>query len=102
MNVLIVLSCAAWVLGWFICKSVTYLQGVSVSASINTLVAISVDRALAICCPMRCQITSRMCRGIILIIWAFSLLITLPWAIFFKLEHIDGYAPDVEVCCTNY
>ncbi|XP_069164482.1 neuropeptide SIFamide receptor isoform X2 [Procambarus clarkii] len=83
----------AWVLGLFVCKAMSYLQGVSVSASINTLVAISVDRALAICYPMRCQITSRTCRSIIVVIWAFSLTITLPWAIFFKLEPI----PDTDL-----
>ncbi|KAA0192441.1 hypothetical protein HAZT_HAZT007905, partial [Hyalella azteca] len=83
-------------MGLFSCKAVAYLQGVSVSASINTLVAISVDRALAICSPMRCQFTSRTCRGIILVIWTFSLVITLPWAIFFKLDNIGN--SDAQVC----
>ncbi|XP_053635992.1 neuropeptide SIFamide receptor-like [Cherax quadricarinatus] len=90
----------AWVLGLFICKAMSYLQGVSVSASINTLVAISVDRALAICYPMRCQITSRTCRSIIVVIWAFSLSITLPWAIFFKLEPIPD--TDLHVCTDKW
>jgi len=34
----------AWILGLFMCKTVSYLQGVAVSASINTLVAVSADR----------------------------------------------------------
>lgn len=34
----------AWILGLFMCKAVSYLQGVAVSASINTLVAVSADR----------------------------------------------------------
>ncbi|KAH9402188.1 Neuropeptide FF receptor 2, partial [Tyrophagus putrescentiae] len=33
-----------WVLGRLVCKAVPYLQGVSVSASVYTLVAISIDR----------------------------------------------------------
>ncbi|XP_064085803.1 neuropeptide SIFamide receptor-like [Macrobrachium nipponense] len=90
----------AWVLGLFVCKTVTYLQGVSVSASINTLVAISVDRALAICYPMKCQITSRTCRRIIVVIWVFSLTITLPWAIFFKLEPIPN--TDLKICTEKW
>ncbi|XP_063589649.1 neuropeptide SIFamide receptor-like [Penaeus indicus] len=94
------LTRTAWVLGLFICKAVTYLQGVSVSASINTLVAISVDRALAICYPMKCQITSRTCRSIIVVIWAFSLTITLPWAIFFTLHPIPD--TDIMVCTENW
>ncbi|XP_069983806.1 neuropeptide SIFamide receptor-like [Penaeus vannamei] len=97
---LIANTLSAWVLGLFICKAVTYLQGVSVSASINTLVAISVDRALAICYPMKCQITSRTCRSIIVVIWAFSLTITLPWAIFFTLHPIPD--TDIMVCTENW
>ncbi|XP_066957239.1 neuropeptide SIFamide receptor-like [Macrobrachium rosenbergii] len=90
----------AWVLGLFVCKAVSYLQGVSVSASINTLVAITLDRALAICYPMRCQITSRTCRVIIVVIWVFSLTITLPWAIVFKLEPIPE--TDLQVCTEKW
>ncbi|XP_042222755.1 neuropeptide SIFamide receptor-like [Homarus americanus] len=90
----------AWVLGLFVCKAMSYLQGVSVSASINTLVAISVDRAMAICYPMKCQITSRTCRSIIVVIWVFSLTITLPWAIFFNLEPIPE--TDLHVCTDRW
>lgn len=34
----------AYVLGQFVCKSVSYLQGVAVSASIYTMVAVTMDR----------------------------------------------------------
>lgn len=40
-----------WTLGTFICKTVSYMQGVSVSASVNTLMAISIERCVAISCP---------------------------------------------------
>ncbi|XP_042873443.1 neuropeptide SIFamide receptor-like [Penaeus japonicus] len=33
-----------WMLGWVMCKFVAYVQGVSVSASVNSLVAVSLDR----------------------------------------------------------
>ncbi|KAF4528055.1 hypothetical protein B566_EDAN012016 [Ephemera danica] len=49
---------SAWILGAVICKTVPYLQGVSVSASVHTLVAIAVERCLAICCPMRAPVMS--------------------------------------------
>ncbi|UXI21075.1 Mechanosensory protein 2 [Sarcoptes scabiei] len=42
-----------WILGRFVCKAVTYLQGVSVSASIYTLVAISIDRFYGIHQPFQ-------------------------------------------------
>jgi hypothetical protein len=82
-------------MGWVICKTVPYLQGVSVSASINTLVAISVERCLAICYPLKWQMTSRACRIVVVVIWTFSLIITLPWAIFFGLHPLEG--SDVQV-----
>ena len=92
---------AAWIMGWVICKTVSYLQGVSVSASVNTLVAISVERCLAICYPLKWQMTSRACRVVVVVIWTFSLIITLPWAIFFGLHPLEG--SDVQVgsfdCC---
>lgn len=34
----------AYILGLFVCKTVSYLQGVAVSASINTMVAVTMDR----------------------------------------------------------
>lgn len=78
-------------MGWLVCKTVPYLQGVSVNASINTLVAISAERCCAICFPMRWQVSKRVCRSIILAIWLLSGSITLPWALFFKLQPLyDG------------
>ncbi|GIY28345.1 neuropeptide SIFamide receptor [Caerostris darwini] len=70
------------------CKAVAYLQGVSVCASVTTLVAISVDRFLAICYPMTWQITSRGCHFIIGAIWTFSITLTLPWMVYFRLIQI--------------
>ncbi|XP_067144390.1 neuropeptide SIFamide receptor-like [Centruroides vittatus] len=87
-----------WLMGWFMCKMVSYLQGVSVNASINTLVAISVDRFLAICYPLKWQLTRRSARKMIIVIWIFSLLITLPWAIYFRQSPIHSSAPDIQIC----
>ncbi|XP_017781596.1 PREDICTED: neuropeptide SIFamide receptor-like [Nicrophorus vespilloides] len=33
-----------WVLGWWMCKTVPYIQGVSVAASVYSLIAVSLDR----------------------------------------------------------
>lgn len=35
---------SAWVLGWLMCKTVPYIQGVSVAASVYSLIAVSLDR----------------------------------------------------------
>ncbi|GAB6024237.1 hypothetical protein CHUAL_008932 [Chamberlinius hualienensis] len=95
----------AWVLGWWACKTVPYLQGVSVSASINTLVAISLDRFIVICRPMKWQITSGICRLIILIIWVFSCTITLPWALYFTLRPMQegpNEEEELQMCQENW
>lgn len=84
-------------MGWLLCKTIPYLQGVSVNASINTLVAISIERCLAICYPMKWQMTSRACRIILLFIWIFSLTIMLPWALFFQLLPLEE-GSDIQVC----
>lgn len=34
----------AWLLGWLMCKTVPYIQGLSVAASVYSLVAVSLDR----------------------------------------------------------
>lgn len=67
---------------------VAYLQGVSVSASVNTLMAISLERCKAISAPMAGPMTSRSCRLVVALIWAFALSINLPWIVVFTLEPI--------------
>ncbi|XP_044757383.1 neuropeptide SIFamide receptor-like [Coccinella septempunctata] len=87
-----------WVLGWWMCKTVPYIQGVSVAASVYSLIAVSLDRFLAIWWPMKCQITKRRARFMILLIWFIALTTTIPWAIFFDLVVIFSDAPDVQLC----
>jgi len=37
-------SVSAWILGWWMCKFFSYVQGVSVVASVYSLIAVSLDR----------------------------------------------------------
>ncbi|RZF47750.1 hypothetical protein LSTR_LSTR006014 [Laodelphax striatellus] len=92
---------SAWTMGWFVCKTIPYLQGVSVNASINTLVAISAERCLAICYPMRWQMTSRACKLVVFLIWVFSLTITLPWALFFQLRPLED-GSNMQTCLETW
>ncbi|XP_074039063.1 neuropeptide SIFamide receptor-like [Leptinotarsa decemlineata] len=87
-----------WILGWWMCKTVPYIQGVSVAASVYSLVAVSLDRFLAIWWPLKCQITKRRARIIIIFIWFVALTTTIPWAIFFDLVVIFSDAPNVQLC----
>uniref|UniRef100_A0A182P2I5 G-protein coupled receptors family 1 profile domain-containing protein n=1 Tax=Anopheles epiroticus TaxID=199890 RepID=A0A182P2I5_9DIPT len=79
----------AWILGVFFCKGVSYLQGVSVSASVNTLMAISIERCFAISFPISGTITTRQYRLIVTIIWFIALSINLPWLFVFTLSPIE-------------
>ncbi|XP_054156214.1 neuropeptide SIFamide receptor-like [Oppia nitens] len=88
-----------WIFGAIMCKAVAYLQGVVVSASINTLVAVSIDRFLSICHPLRCQMTRRCARYAIVCIWLYSSVIAIPWALYFTLQPIDPSAPDPMMLC---
>uniref|UniRef100_A0A182TAQ5 G-protein coupled receptors family 1 profile domain-containing protein n=1 Tax=Anopheles maculatus TaxID=74869 RepID=A0A182TAQ5_9DIPT len=67
---------------------VSYLQGVSVSASVNTLMAISIERCFAISFPISGTITTRQYRLIVTIIWFIALSINLPWLFVFTLRPI--------------
>lgn len=87
-----------WLLGWFMCKAVAYIQGVSVAASVYSLVAVSLDRFLAIWWPLKCQITKRRARMIIVVIWFIALTTTSPWLLFFDLVAIYKDDPDLRLC----
>ncbi|XP_069700621.1 neuropeptide SIFamide receptor-like [Periplaneta americana] len=80
------------------CKTVPYVQGVSVAASVYSLIAVSLDRFLAIWWPLKCQITKRRARFMIFVIWVIALTTTIPWALFFDLVMVFNDAPDVLLC----
>lgn len=90
----------AWILGVFFCKTVSYLQGVSVSASVNTLMAISIERCVAISFPISGTITTRQYRVIVTIIWTIALGINLPWLFVFTLKPI-GIPGSIAQICTE-
>ncbi|CAL8110105.1 unnamed protein product [Orchesella dallaii] len=87
-----------WVLGWFLCKTVPYIQGVSVCASIYFLVAISVERCISIQWPLNYQITKERAKLVILAIWMWSCIVALPWSIFFQSGAFDPDNPSLEFC----
>jgi hypothetical protein len=57
-----------------------------------------VHRFLAIWYPLKCQITKRRARILILIIWMIALTTTIPWALFFDLVSIFHNNPDIQLC----
>ncbi|GAB0092702.1 neuropeptide SIFamide receptor [Sergentomyia squamirostris] len=78
----------AWVLGVFVCKIVSYLQGVSVSASVNTLMAISLERCAAISFPLTGTMSRRQYRISVILIWTVALTINMPLLFVFSTEPL--------------
>ncbi|XP_014089790.3 neuropeptide SIFamide receptor [Bactrocera oleae] len=89
-----------WMLGWLMCKTVPYIQGVSVAASVYSLIAVSLDRFIAIWWPLK-QMTKSRARFMILCIWLIALSSTIPWLLYFDLvpaaESFPA-APNLYLC----
>uniref|UniRef100_A0A1B6KQU8 G-protein coupled receptors family 1 profile domain-containing protein n=1 Tax=Graphocephala atropunctata TaxID=36148 RepID=A0A1B6KQU8_9HEMI len=67
-----------WPFGRFMCSTVSYSQAISVFVSAYTLVAISIDRFMAIMWPLKPRMGKRQAKVIILIVWLVALLTALP------------------------
>ena len=90
MNVVVCMYVLAWVLGATICKLLPYLQGVSVCASVYSLVAVAVERCRTVTVPLQQRLTVQSCRKIIAIIWIAAALITAPWLFVFQQHSVIG------------
>ncbi|XP_076296732.1 orexin receptor type 2 isoform X2 [Lasioglossum baleicum] len=67
-----------WFFGLTLCKTVPYLQTVSVTVSILTLTFISIDRWYAICFPLRFKSTTSRAKTAIIGIWAVAIIFDIP------------------------
>ncbi|XP_017038964.1 RYamide receptor isoform X2 [Drosophila ficusphila] len=67
-----------WPFGVFLCHFVNYSQAVSVLVTAYTLVAISIDRYIAIMWPLRPRITKRYAKLIISGVWFVALATAFP------------------------
>lgn len=77
-----------WVFGSVICHLLTYVQSISVYISTLTLTSIAIDRFFVIIYPFHPRMKLSTCFIIIVIIWLFAILVTLPYGIYTK--HIKG------------
>ena len=67
-----------WPFGSFMCPFVLYMQTVVVFVSAFTLVAMSIDRYMAILYPLRQKLTVKQLIVTIILVWAFALAVPLP------------------------
>lgn len=79
-----------WVFGNVICHLVPYAQGTSVYISTLTLTSIAIDRFFVIIYPFHPRMKLSTCIVIICVIWIFSILVTLPYGIYMKINPANG------------
>nr|QVK45907.1 G protein-coupled receptor [Proales similis] len=78
-----------WILGEFLCRFSSFVQGVSLSVSVMTLTAVSLDRYVIIYKPLqaRSTCTNFKVRLVLVLIWALSFFIMFPLLLVFKFEQ---------------
>ncbi|XP_002735437.1 tachykinin-like peptides receptor 99D [Saccoglossus kowalevskii] len=75
-----------WYFGNAYCKIVRFISPLTVASSIFTLMAISIDRYIAIVHPMRPRMSKILAKTIIAVVWIASAVIALPWLIFTNID----------------
>ncbi|XP_060085974.1 orexin receptor type 2-like [Ylistrum balloti] len=88
-----------WFLGFIMCKLVLFLNTVSISVSVLTLSAISVERWYAICYPLVFKSTKKRAKLIISAIWLFSVAVAVPDLVVAKLHPY--FSPEFTILLTS-
>ncbi|NXS96156.1 NPFF2 protein, partial [Jacana jacana] len=78
---------AGWPFGSLVCKMSGMIQGISVSASVFTLVAIAVDRFRCIVYPFKQKLTISTAVVIIAVIWILAVAIMCPSAVMLQVRE---------------
>ncbi|KAM4709651.1 neuropeptide FF receptor 2 [Discoglossus pictus] len=78
---------AGWPFGSTVCKLSGMVQGISVSASVFTLVAIAVDRFRCIVYPFKQKLTISTAVVIIAVIWVLAIAIMCPSAVMLHVKE---------------
>ncbi|XP_056312833.1 neuropeptide FF receptor 1 like 2 [Danio aesculapii] len=81
--------------GWpftnIVCKMSGLVQGMSVSASVFTLVAIAVDRFRCIVYPFQPKLTLLVAKVTIVMIWVLAVVIMCPSAVTLTVERVEHH-----------
>ncbi|KAM9855914.1 vasopressin V2 receptor-like [Aulostomus maculatus] len=85
----------------FLCRLVKYLQVLGMFASSYVIVAMTIDRHYAICCPLKAHHSGAAQRWntFIPLAWGLSLLLSLPQVFIFSRSEV---APGVYECWGNF
>ncbi|XP_014599240.1 PREDICTED: neuropeptide Y receptor isoform X1 [Polistes canadensis] len=90
-----------WSFGWTLCPIVNYSQAVSVLVSAYTLIAISIDRYIAIMWPFKPRMSKKQATFLILGVWLLALTVSFPIAVVSELvQPVNG--TDRYVQCNRF
>ncbi len=78
-----------WPFGKFMCSFVNIILMTSVYVSTFTMAAIAIDRYIVIMYPLRPRITAHIGVVVVVITWIAGIMMSLPFAIYSKVEAID-------------
>ncbi|KAB0800187.1 hypothetical protein PPYR_05927 [Photinus pyralis] len=87
-----------WSFGSLLCPVVNYSQAVSVFVSAYTMLAISLDRYIAIMWPLKPRLSKKFAIMIILSVWIFAGLTALPIPVMTSLDQPN----DWYIACDRY
>ncbi|XP_045483923.1 prolactin-releasing peptide receptor-like [Pieris rapae] len=79
----------SWSWGSLLCHMMPSAQGCSVYISTLTLMSIAIDRFFVIIYPFRPRMKIETCITVIIMIWTFSVTVTLPYAIYMTYYDLD-------------
>ena len=74
-----------WPMPQFMCIFLNYMQNVSVTLTVYTLIWITMDKFWALVKPLQTRISITLCKYLIFVSWLFSLVTSLPIAMFTRL-----------------
>ncbi|XP_043267268.1 RYamide receptor [Venturia canescens] len=80
-----------WPFGHELCPIVNYSQAVSVLVSAYTLVAISIDRYVAIMWPLKPRMSKTQAKLLILAVWSIALIVSSPIAVVSRLHQPNDH-----------
>ena len=81
-----------WVLPWFMCYMCPTIQVITVSNSVFTLTAIALERYRAVIYPLIAHISKKYAKVEIVIIWVFSILLSVPTVVALKVSDFHFMA----------
>lgn len=91
-----------WPFGGFLCKLIPFLQGLTLSASAGTLVAIAIERYWQIVRYTKRKPKVREAYQAALVIWASSIFIPLPMAVFSKITMWKQREEEFAICVEEW